>query len=74
MKTKWLDRRVAAPGPYLCLVLSQAECDAPMKVCKVQPTSFLSTPRAHADRDAIKRSMSEARHKAVRCPIFMGAG
>jgi len=25
MKIKWLDRRIAAPGPYLCLVLSKAD-------------------------------------------------
>ena len=25
MKTRWLDRRIACPGPYLCLCLSEAE-------------------------------------------------
>lgn len=25
MKTQWLDRRIAAPGPYLALCLSEAE-------------------------------------------------
>ena len=25
MKTRWLDRRIAWPGPYLCLCLNQAE-------------------------------------------------
>lgn len=25
MKTRWLDRRIAWPGPYLCLCLSEAE-------------------------------------------------
>lgn len=24
-KTKWLDRRISAPGPYLCLCLSEGE-------------------------------------------------
>lgn len=48
MKTKWLDRRVAAPGPFLCLVLSQAECDAAMKACRQPTTPYLSTPRADA--------------------------
>lgn len=48
MKVNWLSRRVACPGPYLALVLSQDECDAAMKVCKVQPTPYLSTPRAEA--------------------------
>jgi hypothetical protein len=28
LRTKWLDRRIAAPGPYLTLCLSQEEFDA----------------------------------------------
>jgi len=31
MKPKWRDRRVAAPGPYLTLVLSQEEFDRELK-------------------------------------------
>lgn len=31
MKTKWLNRRIAAAGPYLCLCLSSAEFDAAIK-------------------------------------------
>ena len=30
-KTRWLDRRIAHPGPYLSLVLSQKELDKSIK-------------------------------------------
>jgi hypothetical protein len=33
---KWLDRRIAAPGPYLSLVLSQEEFDAALRHCGVR--------------------------------------
>ncbi len=33
--TRWLDRRIACPGPYLALVLSQEEFDAALKHMKV---------------------------------------
>lgn len=36
MKIKWLDRRIAAPGPYLCLVLSKADYLAAMMHCKIE--------------------------------------
>lgn len=47
--TRWLDRRVACPGPYLALVLSQAEFDRAMRDCK-QPLGrpYLSTAQADA--------------------------
>lgn len=32
---RWLDRRIAAPGPYLTLVLSQEEFDTALKHLKV---------------------------------------
>lgn len=35
-KVRWLDRRVAAPGPYLCLALTKADYLAAMKHCKVE--------------------------------------
>ena len=31
MRTKWLDRRIAAPGPYLALCLSEEEFVAALK-------------------------------------------
>ncbi|GDY37692.1 hypothetical protein [Acidovorax sp. NB1] len=56
MKTKWLDRRVAAPGPFLCLVLSQEECDAAMKACKLPATPYLASPRADATTHLLTNS------------------
>lgn len=34
--TRWLDRRIAAPGPYLALALNQAEFDAARKALGVR--------------------------------------
>ena len=49
MKPIWLDRRVAAPGPYLTLVTSQDEFDAVLRHCKVPlGTPYLSSARADA--------------------------
>lgn len=36
MSFKWLDRRTAKPGPYLTLVLSEADYIKAMKHCKVK--------------------------------------
>lgn len=46
---KWLDRRIAHPGPYLALVLDQAEFDSVLRSLKV-PGDFpyVSTPQADA--------------------------
>lgn len=38
MKTKWLGRRIAAPGPYLCLCLSEEEFGAVLKHLKPKGT------------------------------------
>ncbi len=49
MTVKWLDRRVAKPGPYLALCLSEKDFLAAMKHCKIkQPPDWIKTPRAHA--------------------------
>ena len=49
MKIKWLDRRIAAPGPYLCLCLNEEEYLAAMKHCKIKhPGPWLSTTQANA--------------------------
>lgn len=37
MKTNWLDRRIASPGPALCLCLSEAEFYAAMEHIQVRP-------------------------------------
>ena len=34
MKTRWLDRRIAAPGPYLALCLTEAEFRSAVKHIK----------------------------------------
>ena len=31
MKTRWLERRIARPGPFLCLCLTEAEHSAALK-------------------------------------------
>lgn len=47
--TRWLDRRIAAPGPYLCLCLAENEYLAAMQHCKrKQPDPWLSTPQSNA--------------------------
>jgi hypothetical protein len=48
-RTKWLDRRIAAPGPYLCLCLSEPEFKAAVAHLKA-PTDldWIKTPQADA--------------------------
>ena len=49
MKPTWLDRHVAAPGPYLTLVMSQDEFDAALRHFKMPlGTPYLSSARADA--------------------------
>lgn len=49
MKPRWLDRRIAAPGPYLMLVLSQHEFDAALRHCRIlQDVPWIKTPHSHA--------------------------
>lgn len=57
---RWLDRRVASPGPYLALVLSQAEFDQAMRHCK-QPLGrpYLSTKRADATTHLLSNHRGE---------------
>lgn len=46
---RWLDRRIGAPGPYLCLCLSEAAFDAAMrhlKITRIPP--WISSPYADA--------------------------
>ena len=35
-KIKWLDRRIARPGPYLTLCISESEFDSALRHCKVK--------------------------------------
>lgn len=49
MRLNWLDRRVAAPGPYLTLVTSQDEFDAALRHFKMPlGTPYLLNARADA--------------------------
>jgi hypothetical protein len=49
MKTRWLDRRLSLPGPYLALCLSQAEFDAALKHLKtVERSEWLATKISNA--------------------------
>lgn len=49
MKPEWLDRRIAAPGPYLTLCLHKHEFDAVVKRMKLQNAgNWIKTPHSHA--------------------------
>ncbi len=49
MTFRWLDRRIAAPGPYLTLVLSQEEFDRAMRrLGKPAGTPYIKNPTASA--------------------------
>lgn len=41
MKVRWLDRRIAWPGPFLCLCLSEAEYVAAMQHLGVLPADAI---------------------------------
>lgn len=47
-KVNWLDRRIAAPGPYLCLCLYEPEYHAAMAHLNCPASSWIKSPQAHA--------------------------
>lgn len=48
-KADWRDRRIAAPGPYLCLCLDEATFHAALADCGVNDRpGFMATGHAHA--------------------------
>lgn len=48
-KPTWLDRRIGAPGPYLCICTSEEEFLAAFKHIKVTPPyHWISSPQADA--------------------------
>lgn len=51
MKTRWLDRRIACPGPNMALVLSQEEFDAALKHLGV-PAGIPWISNDHSDATA----------------------
>ena len=49
MKIKWLGRQISAPGPYLCLCLSEVEFCAAMKHCRLDTVNpWITSPQAGA--------------------------
>lgn len=48
MKTRWLDRRVAAPGPHLALCLSAAEFRAACRRLKIHGGDWLKNEHSDA--------------------------
>jgi len=57
LKPKWLNRDWCASGPYLTLVLSQAEFDAELKKLKVPSgTPYVSTTHANATTHFLESS------------------
>lgn len=65
-KVRWLDRRVSAPGPYLCLCLSEAEYKTALKNMGVDAVdSWIKTPHANATAHPI------ASPKGLACIVCM---
>lgn len=48
MKIEWLDRRIAAPGPYLALCLNEDQFKAACKHIKCPPPSFIANDWSNA--------------------------
>ena len=61
MKTKWLDRRIASPGPYLALCLSQKEFDAALKYLNVKHAA----PYVNEGADATAHHLTNGKDEAV---------
>lgn len=45
---RWLDRRIAAPGPYLTLCLSEAEFRHAMRHLRIGPGAWIKPPHSNA--------------------------
>jgi len=57
MKINWLNRRISAPGPYLCLCLTEKEFLAALKHLKCRNTTqWISSPQAHATTHHVSNS------------------
>ena len=66
MKVNWLDRRISAPGPYLCLCLSEDEYKAALKDMGVDAVdNWIKTPHANATAHHI------ASRKGLACIVCM---
>lgn len=61
MKTRWLDRRIAAPGPHLALCLSEDEFRAALRHLKVQDAvPWISNEHSSATAHHIRGSDGRA--------------
>jgi hypothetical protein len=48
-KVDWLDRRIAAPGPYLCLCLDEPSFHAALADCGIKSRpDFMASPHSNA--------------------------
>lgn len=55
MKARWLGRHISAPGPFLCLCLSEAEYKTAFKHLRVVPTlDWIKTPHSNATSHLIQ--------------------
>ena len=48
MRPRWLDRRIAHPGPFLCLCLSEAEFHRALAHLKVPRSDWMGSGHSHA--------------------------
>ena len=68
MKLRWLDRRIACPGPYLALCLTEAEFHAALRHCKVTARPpMLHSPAA----DATTHYLTNPKGQLV-CAVCLG--
>lgn len=68
-KTRWLDRRIAHPGPYLALCLSDEAFQTAMRRLNIKnPPEWIKTPRAHATVHHCNNSENEL--CCVVCMVF----
>lgn len=60
MPLKWLDRRIAHPGPFLTLCLTEGEYLQAMQHCKIaHPGPWIRGPQAHATAHHLQSERGE---------------
>ena len=78
-KYKWLDRRVAKPGPFLTLVLSQEELTDALKGMTKEYVAFpttgaICTTLTHSKTDELCAVVSVSKHSQETCNALEMAG
>lgn len=80
MKTNWLNRFIAAPGPHLCLCLSEEEYDRAMKHLRCKHYGpWMTSARANAtthlmvNNDGSEAAVVCLRDHASRDPVSVAA-